>query len=306
MVASNHHVNDHIAVKFLGPGTAACLADVATFPLDVAKVRLQIQGESDDKRGKTKSTVHAVGKVGCGLSGTRGLSTAVAAVAPTSGKVQYNGLFGTICTIAKQEGPLSLYNGLIAGLQRQMCFASIRIGFYDHVKHLYADITGTGHGSSGMLFVRILSGITTGGLAVLFAQPTDVVKVRLQAQSSSNGGIRRYNGALHAYKTIAREEGVRGLWKGTLPNVTRNGIVNAAELVCYDTIKDAILSRKLMSDNIPCHFVSGFGAGFMATLVASPVDVVKTRYMNANTGQYKGAVDAAVKMFKESGAKAFL
>ena len=31
-------------VKFLGAGTAACIADLITFPLDTAKVRLQVSG----------------------------------------------------------------------------------------------------------------------------------------------------------------------------------------------------------------------------------------------------------------------
>ena len=30
------------AVKVLGAGTAACVADLVTFPLDTAKVRLQV------------------------------------------------------------------------------------------------------------------------------------------------------------------------------------------------------------------------------------------------------------------------
>lgn len=45
------------------------------------------------------------------------------------------------------------------------------------------------------------------------AQPTDVVKVRFQAQARAGGG-RRYQSTVEAYKTIAREEGIRGLWKG--------------------------------------------------------------------------------------------
>jgi len=61
--------------------------------------------------------------------------------------------------------------------------------------------------------VRISAGITTGGLAVLFAQPTDVVKVRMQAQRSS-GGAARYSGTINAYSTIAKTEGISGLWKG--------------------------------------------------------------------------------------------
>jgi len=39
----------------------------------------------------------------------------------------------------------SLYNGLVAGLQRQMCFASIRIGLYDSIKVLYQNTVNGKH-----------------------------------------------------------------------------------------------------------------------------------------------------------------
>lgn len=61
---------------------------------------------------------------------------------------------------------------------------------------------------------RLLAGCTTGAMAVSFAQPTDVVKVRFQAQARLSDGAKRYNGTMDAYKTIARTEGIRGLWKG--------------------------------------------------------------------------------------------
>lgn len=61
-----------------------------------------------------------------------------------------------------------------------------------------------------------MAGCTTGAMAVAFAQPTDVVKVRFQAQVRLADGVRRYNSTLDAYKTIARDEGVRGLWKGAV------------------------------------------------------------------------------------------
>lgn len=51
--------------------------------------------------------------------------------------IRYRGVFGTISTMVRTEGPRSLYNGLVAGLQRQMAFASIRIGLYDNVKSFY-------------------------------------------------------------------------------------------------------------------------------------------------------------------------
>lgn len=73
-------------------------------------------------------------------------------------------------------------------------------------------LTGAG------IVTRLLAGCTTGAMAVAFAQPTDVVKVRFQAQVREAEGGRRYNGTLDAYKTIARDEGVRGLWKGAVFN----------------------------------------------------------------------------------------
>lgn len=67
---------------------------------------------------------------------------------------------------------------------------------------------------------RLLAGCTTGAMAVAFAQPTDVVKVRFQAQAMCTGQARRYSGTINAYKTIAKEEGFKGLWRGMLsPNL---------------------------------------------------------------------------------------
>ena len=60
--------------------------------------------------------------------------------------VKYRGVFGTISTMVKTEGARSLYNGLVAGLQRQMSFASVRIGLYDSMKQFYtrgSDSTAT-------------------------------------------------------------------------------------------------------------------------------------------------------------------
>ncbi|XP_036070705.1 mitochondrial uncoupling protein 2 isoform X2 [Oryzias melastigma] len=174
--------NPPAAVRVLAAGSAGCVADLVTFPLDTAKVRLQIQGE--------------------GRTAVQGQT------------VKYRGVFGTIVTIVRTEGPRSLYNGLVAGLQRQMTFASVRIGLYDSMKQLYA-----GGSENAGLGTRLLAGCTTGAMAVAFAQPTDVVKVRFQAQIRllESGTVKRYGSTTQAYRTIVRDEGLRGLWKGAHP-----------------------------------------------------------------------------------------
>ncbi|KAM9792515.1 mitochondrial brown fat uncoupling protein 1 isoform 1-T1 [Neosynchiropus ocellatus] len=278
-----------LGVKMASAGAAACIADLVTFPLDTAKVRLQVCAQTRARCSPPCLTCRPHLQI-------QGEKAAVEATK----NIRYRGVFGTISTMIRTEGPRALYNGLVAGLQRQVCFASVRIGLYDNVRDFY---TG-GRDSPGVL-VRILAGCTTGAMAVSFAQPTDVVKVRFQAQVNLDGVARRYNGTMQAYKHIFQNEGLRGLWKGTLPNITRNALVNCTELVTYDLIKEAILKHKLMSDNLPCHFVSAFGAGFVTTVIASPVDVVKTRYMNSPPGQYRSAINCAWTMLTKEGPTAF-
>lgn len=73
-----------------------------TIPLDTAKVRLQLQR-------KSASTVD-------------GLALP-----------KYSGLLGTVTTIAREEGPMALWKGIVPGLQRQFLYGGLRIGLYDPV-----------------------------------------------------------------------------------------------------------------------------------------------------------------------------
>lgn len=282
-----------LAIKFSSAGLAACAAEIATFPFDTAKVRLQLQGEQRTTTTGLGATVDS----GDSALLKRGVKQAL----------KYRGMSGTIATMCREEGPRSLYRGLAPGLHRQLVFASIRIGLYDDVKRIYAEaFTGRSvpPDESVNVGIRVAAGVTTGAFAITCAQPTDVVKVRMQAQRGGGAPV-RYASPTHAYRAIATAEGVRGLWKGLMPNIARNCIVNAAELVTYDIVKETLLRRKLLSDNMVCHFVSAFGAGFCATVVASPVDVVKTRFMNSGSGIYRGATHCAMCMLQENGLTAF-
>lgn len=264
--------------RMLSAGTASCVADIMTFPFDVAKVRLQVLGEAP-----AAATISVSGS-----------SIALQATSP-----QFKGLSGTILYLVRNEGVKSLYGGIGPGLQRQCLFASLRIGIYDNIKDFYTKALSLDQEKYFSLMAsRILSGITSGAIAITVAQPTDVVKVRMQAKSGP-----KYASSIHAYRTIYTKEGVHGLWKGLGPNVVRNSLVNATELVCYDTIKDALMKNLKFRDNLACHFTSAFGAGFCATVVASPIDVIKTRIMNAAPGKYNGMIDCAQKLYSENGRK---
>eukprot|EP00252_Welwitschia_mirabilis_P009508 TRINITY_DN22151_c0_g1_i1.p1 TRINITY_DN22151_c0_g1~~TRINITY_DN22151_c0_g1_i1.p1 ORF type:complete len:301 (-),score=49.56 TRINITY_DN22151_c0_g1_i1:609-1511(-) len=257
-----------LPVTFACSAFSACWAEICTIPIDTAKVRLQLQGKE----------------------------------AASGAPMKYRGMFGTMATIAREEGITSLWKGVVPGLHRQCLFGGLRIGLYEPVKNLYV---GKDFHGDVPLYKKILAALTTGAVAITVASPTDLVKVRLQSEGKLPPGVpRRYSGAMNAYSTIIRQEGVSALWTGLGPNIARNAIINAAELASYDQVKQTLLKLPGFSDNIFTHLLSGLGAGFFAVCIGSPVDVVKSRMMG-NSQLYKGTFDCFIKTFTNDGIGAF-
>lgn len=257
---------------------SACFAELCTLPFDTGKVRLQLQGAT------------------------------APGVTP-----KYSGLIGTVGTIAKEEGAAALWKGWVPGLHRQCLFGGLRIGMYDPVKAQISSIID-GKGAAETSFgTKVISGLITGGVAISIANPTDLVKVRLQAQGRQSVAAEagkaapkpKYPSAMAAYRIIAKQEGIAGLWTGVVPNITRNSVINATELATYDQVKQTLLASKVVDDNVFCHILSGLGAGLCACVVGSPVDVVKSRVMGDSQGLYNGTVDCFVKTLKNDGPLAF-
>lgn len=99
---------------------------------------------------------------------------------------------------------------------------------------------------------------------------------------------------------------IRGLYSGLLPNICRNSIINAAELATYHEAKNYVITKfNYDPNNIFVHSMCGLFAGYMAVIVGSPIDVVKTRIMNDNSGRYSGVLNCFTKTFLTEGIFAF-
>jgi dicarboxylate transporter 10 len=68
----------------------------------------------------------------------------------------------------------------------------------------------------------------------------------------------------------------------------------SGQLAFYDQVKAMMLKSQLMNDTIPTHLFSSFIAASAATLLTQPVDVLKTRMMNAKPGEFKSVTDCAM------------
>ncbi|KAH3811723.1 kidney mitochondrial carrier protein 1-like [Dreissena polymorpha] len=223
---------------FVFGGMASVVAETGTFPIDTTKTRLQIQGQKIDAR----------------LT-----------------QLKYNGMIHALLRIFREEGLPALYSGIAPALLRQASYGTVKIGVYQYMKRVFAD-----NEKEESLPVNVFCGMVAGIISSSIANPTDVLKVRMQARCSLKGDEKM----LRAFKDIFREEGVKGLWRGVGPTAQRAAIVAGVELPTYDVIKKYLLHSGIMGDNTQNHFVSSFIAGLAGAVASTPVDVIKTRMMN--------------------------
>lgn len=153
-----------------------------------------------------------------------------------------------------------------------------------------------------------IAGAASGFLAGVVVCPLDVVKTRLQAQ----GPHSRYQGFQGAFKTIIKEEGIRGLYRGVVPVMIGYLPTWAIYFTVYERAKrfyPGFFDRS-MGLNVDWlnHFAASMTAGASSSILVNPVWVVKTRLM-IQTGHekvyYKGTIDAFRKMYANEGIRVF-
>ncbi|CAG7819775.1 unnamed protein product, partial [Allacma fusca] len=108
------------------------------------------------------------------------------------------------------------------------------------------------------------------------ANPTDVLKVRMQVATSSTSGSSLFS----SFHKIYKYEGLGGLWRGVGPTSQRAGIIAAVELPVYDGCKKYFIEMNIFDDSPPNHVVSSFIASFTAVVASTPIDVIRTRLMS--------------------------
>lgn len=136
-----------------------------------------------------------------------------------------------------------------------------------------------------------LGGIS-GLVAAVTTQPLDVVKTRMQYMQAgaymgtsvdlaSAGGRQGYTTVWAALKQIHRDEGLRGLWAGSVPTSFRVGLGAGLYFSCLEASL-GFLEHHRMKPRDKLSADETFAAGFMARLVAAvitnPMSVLKTRF----------------------------
>ena len=265
---------DSLLERWFCSACAGVLSELVTYPLDLLSTRLMLQSE-----------------LGRSLTG-----------APTEQRLKsYTQVF---LGVVRNEGAMALYRGAGVASFRQVFNAGTSVALYPVVR---AKLLSAGEtAGDAPLWKRALAGAITGAMAQVVSNPADVLKVRIQADGRLRlvGKPPRYTGARHAAVSILKEEGVRGFYTALSSSMWRACTINAAGIASYDHTKQ-VVARMVQDDTSLLPPAAGaLVTGAVTAIVASPLNVVRTRLMNAPAA-YAGAGDCARQLLAKEGVSAF-
>ena len=137
---------------------------------------------------------------------------------------------------------------------------------YDYYK--YSLMHPRPNNRTQVLLYNFLPGSLAGATSVIFTYPFEVARTRLALQTHS----RYYLGIVHAFRTLFKEEGLAGLFRGLVPTLQGIVIYSGVSFCIYFSSKE-IFGHK----NIGQHFLFGAAAGIIGQFVSYPFDVIRKR-----------------------------
>lgn len=174
----------------------------------------------------------------------------------------------------RAKGFLSLYDGLTAGTTRQIFYATSRFGLFE----VFRDAIGESRGQVGPL-ERVAAGLSSGACAAMISCPAEVSLVRMSNDSSLPLEKRRnYKSVVDCGVRIAREEGVRAFWRGSMPFVNRAMLVGVTQVGTLDQFKETYdnlgVAKRGTYFNVFCAAMS---SGLLYSTITMPFESAKNR-----------------------------
>ncbi|XP_026150358.1 calcium-binding mitochondrial carrier protein Aralar1 isoform X1 [Mastacembelus armatus] len=250
------------AYRFTLGSIAGATGATAVYPIDLVKTRMQNQ----------RSTGSFVGEL------------------------MYKNSFDCAKKVLRYEGVFGFYRGLLPQLIGVAPEKAIKLTVNDFVRDKF-----TTQDDTIPLSAEILAGGCAGASQVIFTNPLEIVKIRLQVAGEITTGPRV------SALTVVRDLGFFGLYKGAKACFLRDIPFSAIYFPVYAHTKAKLADEDGRLGPLQL-LTAGAIAGIPAASLVTPADVIKTRLqVAARAGQttYSGVIDCFRKILKEEGFRAF-
>ncbi|KAI2630065.1 solute carrier family 25 member 42 [Xylaria nigripes] len=197
-------------------GIAGVTSVIFTYPLDIVRTRLSIQ-------------------------------TASFAALSHGPKDKLPGMWITMAAMYRTEGGIpALYRGIVPTVAGVAPYVGLNFMTYEFVRKML-----TPEGDQNPSAARkLLAGAVSGAVAQTCTYPFDVLRRRFQINTMSGMGY-QYKSLGDAIKVIIAQEGIRGLYKGLVPNLLKVAPSMAANWLSFEVTRDFLVGLKdEPSDNV--------------------------------------------------------
>ena len=256
------NISDLISNSLLSGGVSGTIAACITNPLEVVKTQLQSSSVSSAAHGEfSKAAGHPV-------------------------------------EIAKRIFAENGFAGFFKGLKPTLIGVIPARSLYFYAYEQTKNALGKSILPVGSAGNAIISGFSAGVLSNTVTNPIWMVKTRMQLLVDHTAGQVAYNGYNQAIKTIMKEEGIGGFYRG-LPASYWGCTEGAIQFLLYERIKGRFVylenvKREMMglpqSDKLPkmTYFFSAAFAKGVASILTYPHEVARTRLREqARSGVFK-------------------
>ncbi|KAL9962186.1 hypothetical protein ACROYT_G031267 [Oculina patagonica] len=201
----------HPIMRLTAGAMAGIVSSTVTYPLDLIRTRLAVQGEGSERR--------------------------------------YRNIRHACVTIVREEGGLfsgALFRGLGPSLIGIAPYIGLNFAVYESLKgyvmtYYHAQAGGhklrvLTHEGDLPVVIKLSCGAVAGAVAQSGTYPLDVVRRRMQMKGAT-GELFKYNSTWHAFNVIVKTEGIRGLFKGMWPNLLKVAPTIGIQFAVYEVCK---------------------------------------------------------------------
>ncbi|KAK6146880.1 hypothetical protein DH2020_017792 [Rehmannia glutinosa] len=209
-----------------------------------------------------------------GIAGAFG-KTCTAPLARLTILFQVQGMHSDVATMSKpsiwrealrivnEEGFRAFWKGNLVTIAHRLPYSAVNFYAYEQSgKNPHADI-----------FVHFVGGGLAGITSASATYPLDLVRTRLAAQRNAI----YYQGIRHALRTICRDEGFLGLYKGLGATLLGVGPCIAISFSVYESLRSSWHSQRPNDSTVLVSLACGSLSGIASSTATFPLDLVRRR-----------------------------
>ncbi|XP_028759338.1 mitochondrial carrier protein CoAc2-like [Neltuma alba] len=192
---------------------------------------------------------------------------------------QSTGLYGSAKRIATTEGFLGFYRGNGASIARIIPYAALHYMSYEQYRrwivHSFPDVW---KGPT----LDLVAGSLSGGTAVLFTYPLDLIRTKLAYQVVSTTKVNAsgmvnneqvYRGILDCFAKTYKAGGIRGLYRGVAPSLVGIFPYAGLKFYFYEEMKRHVPEKH--KESVVAKLTCGSVAGLLGQTFTYPLEVVR-------------------------------